>query len=155
MSPVLNPICRGLVGHISYLAACKTSTVYSEYLLYEPLLRIAIAQGYRPQCEVPVGKTPGKGDHKRIDFRLESPQEIVTIEVKWIKSRRPNISKDVDKLREHSLKEPAYGYVLLFGPSGYFWKLNPRYTGKCVSRGRLVEWNAGKTRYSAQWLRFT
>jgi hypothetical protein len=69
MSPVLEPICRGLVGYVSYLGACRNSTIYSEYLLYEPFLRIAHAQGYRTDCEVPVAaSTSGKGDKKRIDF---------------------------------------------------------------------------------------
>lgn len=54
MSSVLEPICRGLVGYVSYLAACRNSTIYSEYLLYEPLLRIAQAQGYTAACEVAV-----------------------------------------------------------------------------------------------------
>lgn len=88
MSSILNPICRGLVGHISYLAACSASEVYSEYLLYEPIMRIAQSKGYRVQCEYPVYKGQ-HGDSKRIDFDLlhKDRKERLGIEVKWVKRK--------------------------------------------------------------------
>jgi hypothetical protein len=33
-------IKRGLSGYVSYLAACEMNTAFSEYVLYEPILRI-------------------------------------------------------------------------------------------------------------------
>ena len=52
---ILNPICRGILGYVSYMATCSQSEVYSEYLLYEPISRIAQSKGYRVRHEVPVG----------------------------------------------------------------------------------------------------
>ena len=33
-------IQRALAGHISYLAACDVNATFTEYLLYEPILRV-------------------------------------------------------------------------------------------------------------------
>lgn len=155
MSSVLEPICRGLVGYVSYLAACRNFTIYSEYLLYEPFLRIAQAQGYITNCEVPVAKSDsGKGDKKRIDFVLANEKELLGIEVKWIKSTKPNILKDVEKLLVYQRTTGASGYVLLFGQSGYFKDLMPHAGRPFISHGKLVSWIAGRTKYSAQWFKY-
>ncbi|MCR6654674.1 MAG: hypothetical protein NVV63_02435 [Opitutus sp.] len=37
-------IQRGLAGYISYLAACEMNPAFSEYVLYEPALRIFTAR---------------------------------------------------------------------------------------------------------------
>jgi hypothetical protein len=153
---VLDPICRGLVGYVSYIAACRSSPVYSEYLLYEPILRIAAAQGYRVRCEVAVGKSnSGLGDRKRIDFALDRPSSSLAIEVKWIKHSRPNVKADVDKLLACKQAGGAAGYVLCFGHSRYFGKLIPNAGDyRPLSKGRLVSWSAGRTSYAAQWFKY-
>jgi hypothetical protein len=158
---MLNPICRGLVGYISYLATCRTATVYSEYL-YEPLVRIAKSQGYDVSAEVKLKKrAERRGDHERIDFRLERGEELLGLEVKWIKSHSPPISKDVRKLRTFKKEkaadgQAADGYVLLFGRSKFFDGLKPQGDDGqkffLVER-RCVRWDAGKTDYSATWLK--
>lgn len=154
-STVLEPICRGLVGYISYLAACRNSPVYSEYLLYEPLLRIAQAQGYLPSCEVAVAASAsGKGDKKRIDFVLKKNTEHLAIEVKWIKTKKPNIIEDVKKLVTYNAKTTASGYVILFGPSRYFADLAPNSMQQHKSSGKLISWDPGRTKYSARWFRY-
>ena len=43
---VLYRIKRGLSGYVSYLAACEMNESFSEYVLYEPILRVLTAQGY-------------------------------------------------------------------------------------------------------------
>lgn len=65
MTQILNTICRGLVGHYSYMATTSSNTVFSEYLLYEPILRILQAKGYDVHCEYPVEKT-GSGDKESL-----------------------------------------------------------------------------------------
>jgi hypothetical protein len=50
---VLYRIKRGLAGYVSYLAACEMNESFSEYVLYEPILRILTAQGYVVKCGVP------------------------------------------------------------------------------------------------------
>lgn len=155
MSTVLNPICRGLVGYVSYLAACRTSTVYSEYLLYEPLLRIAQSQGYEVSCEVPVPKSSARrGDNERFDFRLKRDHELLALEVKWIKSKSPNIEKDIDKLKTYNSLTNASGYMLLFGKARFFENLTPKSTVSAIAKGKVVQWDAGKTKYCAQWIRY-
>ncbi len=155
MSSVLEPICRGLVGYVSYLATCRNSTIYSEYLLYEPLLRIAHAQGYDTRCEVAVANShSGKGDKKRIDFVLSKGTERLAIEVKWINKAKPNIIKDIEKLLIYHQQTKASGYVLLFGQSGYFEELAPNAGQSSVSHGKLVSWAAGRTKYSARWFKY-
>lgn len=159
MSSILEPICRGLVGYISYLAACRNSTVYSEYLLYEPLLRIAQAQGYDTSCEVAVANsTSGKGDKKRLDFVLrkdtKGTTELLGVEVKWIKTTKPNIIKDVEKLLIYHRETGASGYVLLFGQSDCVKNLAPNAGRSFISRGKLVSWPAGRTKYGARWFKY-
>jgi hypothetical protein len=55
---VLYRIKRGLSGYVSYLAACEMNQAFSEYVLYEPILRILTARNYLVQCEV---ECPGFG----------------------------------------------------------------------------------------------
>jgi len=43
---VLYRLKRGLSAYISYLAACEMNQAFSEYVLYEPMLRILTAHGY-------------------------------------------------------------------------------------------------------------
>ena len=49
---VLYRLKRGLSGYVSYLAASEMNESFSEYLLYEPILRILTARGFTVQCEV-------------------------------------------------------------------------------------------------------
>lgn len=48
---VLYRIQRGLAGYVSYLAACEMNEAFSEYVLYEPMLRILTARHYAVNCE--------------------------------------------------------------------------------------------------------
>ena len=157
VSSVLNPVCRGLVGYISFLAPCTASPVYTEYLLYEPLYRIATAQGFKVRAEVPVIHGPrSPGDHKRIDFVLEKAGSAIALEAKWIKDRKPDISKDVDKLRMYNNHiKPSKGYVLLFGKYTDIRHARPIYTGSQRGHGKVVHWDSGRTHYACSWLRFS
>jgi hypothetical protein len=159
MSPhftIMEPLCRGLVCYISYLSACQTNTVYSEYLLYEPILLIAHAHGYDIRCEVPVEKVKGeKGDNRRIDFLLRKGDGRLCIEVKWIKTKTVHIERDVTKLLGNYSSAGASGYVLLFGRSSLFKKkLGLVAAQNYISKGKLVEWQPGRTKYSARWFRY-
>ena len=48
---VLSRVKRGLAGYVSYLAACEMNQAFSEYVLYEPTLRILTARRFVVQCE--------------------------------------------------------------------------------------------------------
>lgn len=83
---VLYRIKRGLSGYVSYLAACEMNESFSEYVLYEPILRILTACGYSVKCEVvcPGMEKPATGDLKRLDFVADDNQGLrFAMEVKW------------------------------------------------------------------------
>jgi hypothetical protein len=158
---VLNPICRGLVGYVSYLASCGNSTIYSEYLLYEPILRIIQGQNLRGRCEVPVELPNGKknGDHKRIDFVLtDSNGQSLALEVKFLNRRKKgnsvNLQNDVDKLVAFNSTKCGPGYVLLFGPLEVMKHAKLKADRSPISAGTPVEWDAGRTKYAARWFRY-
>ena len=89
---VLYRIKRGLSGYISYLAACEMNESFSEYVLYEPILRILTGCGYTVQCEVPCPgiQQPPQGDKKRLDFVASKDTLTFAMEVKWVKKTKPN-----------------------------------------------------------------
>lgn len=160
----LNVLCRGLVGYVSYLAACRGYPVYSEYALYEPVLRIGHAQGYRVDCEVPIIEKSAAGerkrtagDHPRIDFDFYRPGadgNRFGLEVKWTNVRSPKVTKDVDKLKRHAAQRAdATGYLLVFGPYGVVNELKADGLESSFRRSKLIGWSAGKTKYGARWFR--
>lgn len=63
---VLYRIKRGLAGYVSYLAACEMNEAFSEYALYEPILRILTARGDVVHSEFPCPgiRQPKTGDKK-------------------------------------------------------------------------------------------
>lgn len=157
MSPVLNPICRGLVGYLSYLATCKSSPVYSEYLLYEPLLRIATAHRFDVQCEVDAGVArSGAGDKKRIDFVLTRGSDRLAIEVKWCDKLKIDLRGDLEKLNTYCTLHKALGYVLIFGRKNVVSKVSPKFgaASSIKSEGKLEHWESGRTSYAAKWIRY-
>src|SRR6266576_1775137 len=82
---VLYRIKRGLAAYVSYLAACEMNQAFSEYVLYEPLLRILTARGFTVECEseYPGIQQPARGDRKRIDFVAHGHSVRFALEVKW------------------------------------------------------------------------
>ena len=115
---VISRLKRGLAGYVSYLAACEMNEAFSEYVLYEPMLRVLTARGYTVRCEYecPGMNRKGRGDKKRIDFYATRDSIALAIEVKWEKSKTPNIKKDLEKLKALHAVEPAtYPLLLIFG----------------------------------------
>lgn len=163
-SATLEVLCRGLVGYVSFLAACGGHPVYSEYALYEPILRIGHAQGYKVRCEVPVKKRKKPltsahqgGDYPRIDFdfmRSGDKPARFGIEVKWTDKESVGVTKDVEKLKRHAKRfADSTGYVLVFGPHDVIRKLKPMGLGCPIRQSKLIGWSAGKTKYGARWFR--
>jgi len=115
---ILNRIQRGLAGYVSYLAACDMNPAFSEYILYEPILRILTAQGFAVSCEYACPGQPNRrtGDKKRIDFRADKNGLTIAIEVKWAKRRRIETTADGNKLRAIRQHTPsAICYLCVFG----------------------------------------
>jgi hypothetical protein len=97
---VLYRIKRGLSGYVSYLAACEMNESFSEYVLYEPMLRILTARNYSVECEVvcPGIPQPPTGDRKRLDFVANGHGLKLAVEVKWAESRSIDARNDHSKL---------------------------------------------------------
>ncbi len=115
---VLYRIKRGLAGHVSYLAACEMNEAFSEYVLYEPILRILTARGYTVQSEVlcPGIPQPKTGDKKKLDFVARRRKLTCAIEVKWARVKKIAIDGDLKKLSACLNKEPSWrAFLCVFG----------------------------------------
>jgi len=109
---------RGLSAYVSYLAACEMNEAFSEYVLYEPILRILMARGFIVQCEYecPGIRQPFRGDKKRLDFYAVGHDLELAIEVKWAKTTTPCSQSDIDKLKGFLTAKPdAAALLCVFG----------------------------------------
>jgi len=115
---VLYRIKRGLSGYVSYLAACEMNRSFSEYLLYEPILRILTARGFKVDCEVecPGVRQPVTGDKKRLDFVVHGNTTEFAMEVKWAKRRQLDLRSDIEKLSAwHRTADARRAFLCVFG----------------------------------------
>lgn len=117
-STVMSRIKRGLSGYVSYLSACGMIEAFSEYVLYEPILRIFTSLGFTVHCEhqcpgMPEAKS---GDKKKLDFYATKDGGSIALEVKWIRSAKPSLDGDFDKLVSFVLSEKSSrSFLCLFG----------------------------------------
>jgi hypothetical protein len=115
---VLFRIKRGLSGYVSYLAACEMNEAFSEYVLYEPMLRILTARGFTVKCESPCHWVPktSRGDYKKIDFEVTGKTIHFAIEVKWAKQPKLNVANDYEKLVGFQMEHPESSvFLCVFG----------------------------------------
>lgn len=150
---VLYRIKRGLSGYVSYLAACEMNESFSEYVLYEPILRILTARGYSVECEVecPDIKQPKTGDRRRLDFVATGRGQLVAIEVKWASRRSLDIEQDLSKLAafRNASAAGARAFLCVFGRRSVVSDL--RVKGKHLEQqGQLVTADLGKTKFSCR-----
>jgi hypothetical protein len=149
---LLHCIKRGLTGYITYLTACSMREAYSEYLLYEPILRILTARDCKVRCEFPcagLGR-PG-GDKRRLDFKVESRQGEFAIEVKWAKKRTANVARDLEKLLWFKEANPrSAAYLCVFGTKSKIEHLvlRPR---RLTEVGKPVYCDVRKTIYGCRF----
>lgn len=143
---------RGVSAYVSYLAACEMNEAFSEYVLYEPILRILMARGFQVQCEYecPGVKQPSRGDKKRLDFYAVGHDLELAIEVKWVKSARPCSQSDIEKLQGF-LKAKPEGAALLcvFGRKSLLQTLEVDFT-LFRERGSAVYADLRKTKYGCR-----
>lgn len=138
---VLYRLKRGLSGYVSYLAACEMNQAFSEYVLYEPILRILTARGYTVNCEFPC---PGfkkdvsaRGDQKKIDFDVTGHQLKFAIEVKWARYNRLDVKRDHDKLRSYrTCIRDSRSFLCVFGRRSHIQDIVLK-TGVSRRLGRL------------------
>jgi len=150
-SDVLYRIKRGLSGYVSYLAACEMNAAFSEYVLYEPALRILTARGFVAQSEVecPGYARNGRGDVKRLDFVAQGHGHHFALEVKWARTSRPRIQGDLEKLRKYrEAHGDAIGLLCIFGRKS---ALSVLYLPQGLrERGSAVYADFGKTKFGCR-----
>jgi hypothetical protein len=149
---VLYRIKRGLAGYIGYLAACEMNEAFSEYVLYEPILRILTAQEYTVHAEVlcPGISQPKTGDKKRLDFVACRQGLTCALEVKWARDRKIMIDGDLKKLSACLSAEPSWkAFLCVFGKESIITGLILP-TDLLRERGKPVIADFGKTRFGCR-----
>lgn len=143
---------RGLAGYVSYLAACEMNESFSEYILYEPALRILTAQHWSVQCEYPCPgyEMHGAGDLKKLDFVCTSEHGSIAIEMKWVRKTKPNVISDVEKLRRYIQATPgSRGFLFVFGRKSDIAHLDLSAPG-IVESGKPLYAEFGVTRFGCR-----
>ena len=152
---VLFRIKRGLAGYVSYLAACEMNQAFSEYVLYEPILRILTALGYDVECEVACPGLPkdgGPGDFKRIDFVANRNGIRFAIEVKWAKTHTINVKSDHAKLQAyHQCTDRSSSFLCVFGKKSNLENIKLK-NGSFSERGKAVYADFRRTQYGCRIL---
>ena len=149
---VLYRIKRGLSGYVSYLAACEMNESFSEYVLYEPILRILTARGYAVQCEVPCPgiQQPAVGDRKKLDFVASGNGVTFAMEVKWARRSKPKLEQDLHKLTACRQQQRTWrAFLCIFGTRSCIADIKLP-AGKFTERGRAVFAEFGKTRFGCR-----
>ncbi len=151
-SDVLYRIKRGLSGYVSYLAACEMNQSFSEYILYEPTLRILTALGFSVKCEEPCPGVPRKarGDVKKLDFVADGNGLRFAIEMKWVRTRRPRVVGDIEKLRcFRNSTDGALAFLCVFGRKSFLVGLTLPDAG-LREQGEPVYAEFGVTKYGCR-----
>lgn len=152
LADALYRVKRGLAGYVSYLAACDMNQAFSEYVLYEPILRILTARGYTVECEYrcPGIAQPAQGDKKRVDFRATAERSEIGLEVKWIKSEKPKIQRDIAKLSAFkAVRQSSIQLLCVFGRKVHLERVKLEGFGlKERGKGRYAD--LGKTKYGCR-----
>lgn len=145
-------IQRGLAGYVSYLAACEMNETFSEYVLYEPILRIFTARGYSVVCEsdnTGLLKAP-QGEAKKMDFEVRGHELHFAVEVKW--AREPNVEVDNDVLKLSSFLANGAGRRAFLCVFGVLSAIEAPHlsSGQFTEVGELVYAQFGITRYGCR-----
>jgi len=150
---VLYRIKRGLAGYVSYLAACEMNEAFSEYVLYEPILRILTAQGYKVESEVKcpnIEQPLDGGDYKKIDFEIQGHNLQFAMEVKWAKRRKLDIKGDYEKLAAYRLNSRyRRSFLCVFGVWSAIENLDLS-NDNFKSHGELICVDFGRTKYGCR-----
>lgn len=120
---LLAALAEGVLGYMIYQARCGLSEAYSEYLLYDPIVRICKDKNWKVKSEYKVDNRVGQGDKKRIDFLCSHKKDAnyqIGLEVKYLKDpdQKVYIEKDVSKLRqlkEFTKFDRLKGFIIIAG----------------------------------------
>ncbi|ROZ78772.1 hypothetical protein [Ramlibacter sp. WS9] len=128
------------------------NSAFSEYVLYEPILRILTAQGYEVECEYecPGVEHAEVGDKKRLDFFARKPGSSFAMEVKWAKSATAKVKNDVEKLRAFLKDKPkSRAFLCIFGRRSNIEHMTP-FLGNHRERGAMICADFGRTRFGCR-----
>jgi len=120
---LLRTLAEGLTAYMTFQSRCGMREAYTEYLLYEPILRIVKDKNWLAKTEFIAEVTEGWGDHKRIDFLLESQEtegDFIGIEVKWLPKRKRSLAVGNDIRKLENLEETLdyqnlHSYLVIAG----------------------------------------
>jgi hypothetical protein len=149
---VLYRIKRGLAGYVSYLAACEMNEAFSEYVLYEPMLRILTARNFTVKCEYPCPGMPraATGDAKKIDFEVTGQNHPFAIEAKWAKQATLDAGNDYKKLMSYLREvQSSRAFFCVFGIKSVIEKIRLK-NGTFSECGKTVFAEFGITRYGCR-----
>ena len=156
-SNALYRVKRGLCGYISYLAACEMGQAFSEYVLYEPILRVLMARRFQVQCEYecPGIRQPKRGDKKRLDFFVTGLGIEFAMEVKWAKSSTINVTRDLEKLEAFRRAVPAaMAFLCVFGRKSFIEALDLS-EHPLREKGKAVYADLRRTKYGCRIFQVT
>jgi len=128
------------------------NTAFSEYVLYEPILRVLVSQGFWVRCEYPCPGIPRKsrGDKKKIDFEASKDACRIAVEVKWHRTRHLKISDDCQKLAAFQQAYPdSYSFLCIFGKLSDIAKISLP-TRQFEEPGGLIHAGFIRTRYGCR-----
>lgn len=168
---VFRRIKRGLSGYVSYLAACEMNEAFSEYVLYEPCLRILMARGFSVESEVecPNIDQPKTGDKKRLDFVARNEALHFAIEVKWaltetveeeLRKKPIDISSDLDKLNAFASSDAGNrSFLCVFGRASAIedpvrFMNNSDFLQRLKNFGDIVIADLAQTKYGCRFYEF-
>lgn len=115
---VAEALADTITAFLTVQARQGLSAAYSEYLLYDPIVRVAHYRGWYIRGEWALEKEKCKsGDTKRIDFKIcksRDEKSAVYVEVKYKKSTRvPSAFNDEQKLKNALRQDPARSRALI------------------------------------------
>ena len=123
---------------------------FSEYVLYEPILRILTARGYtvRFEVECPGINQPDRGDRKRLDLIADNGTAKFAMEVKWKRETTLDVAKDGAKLKAFLGANPqAQAFLCIFGRRSHIEHLRLE---RFRERGESVFADFGRTKYGCR-----
>ncbi len=116
-------ISEGILGYMLYQSRCGIYEAYSEYLLYDPIVRISKDKNWKIESEFSVDSKKGKGDKQRIDFLFTSLTDDnikIGLEIKYLKYGNSSLDIKKDMIKINSLKNFVdysilYGFIIIAG----------------------------------------
>ncbi|HQK41838.1 MAG TPA: hypothetical protein PKV39_02490 [bacterium] len=121
---LIKAIGEGILGYMLYQSRCGIQEAYSEYLLYDPIVRISKDKNWAIESEFSVDSKKGKGDKQRIDFLCSSSKDKtnlrIGLEIKFLKTGNSQLDLKKDKDKLNSLNDyvdytKLYGFIVIAG----------------------------------------